>query len=116
MTTLLRNNTYVIQFNVTNEDGTPRDLTDIDDGFYTLARDDAAETAYLQIAFSSPQFNIADPINGVVKIDLKASDTEGLPVRAGIYEELHLIDTSISEQRTVSTNLINVSDTIAKAV
>lgn len=110
-----RNNDYRRVFNVKKPDGSPQDLSLVSDGFYTLAASNRSAVAYLQKPFSDPSFTITDAANGVVEILLSNSDTESLPLKVSIYEELHLISTDGVDQ-TVYKGSVIVTDTIATGV
>ena len=86
MTEIKLGDSYYLTVSVKNADKTARDLSDVTDVLYQMAKSIASTTRYITKDLTSPDIVIEDPLDGVLSIKLQSDDTKGLDKGTAYHE------------------------------
>lgn len=101
-------NTYVLDFNIVNEDNSPRDLSNTQDIRFGIAK--WSHTPILELkSLADPEISIVNAANGEVDVTLTPDMLNNLPKGRLYYYELWQINT-FNEPLTLAKGYFNLID------
>jgi hypothetical protein len=111
MLTLNQGNLYKLEYNFTNADSSPKDLTGTTELQYSLAlRKNTAPI--ISMVLADPELEITDPVNGLVTITLTPENTKLLGEGTYYHELRHT--NAVGEPVTLLTEALHVSGRLIK--
>ena len=104
--------TYYLRIYVKQEDGNPRNLDDIVNILYRMAKSVKSTTYYIEKNITSAEVTIEDSAEGIISVKLTQDDTKNL-LAGSAYHETQL-EASNGDILTVMGESINLADQLIK--
>lgn len=111
MLELSHGNSYTITYNVTNLDGTPKDLSGTQALKYELSKRDTSDPL-IQYTMDSSTLNITDNINGVIVLNLTSDVLNKLSEGTHYHEIWHV--NALGDPNTLMSSKLKIVNKLIK--
>ncbi len=111
MLELSHGNSYIITYNVTNLDGSPKDLSGTQELKYELAKRDTSDPL-IQYTLTNSEIEITDAVNGVIVLKLANLVLNNLGEGTHYHELWHV--NALGDPNTLMSSKLKITNKLIK--